>query len=147
MLAQHYFKCLECHSEKNLDRHFNQELCLAPKFICTSCGKSLGGKIELNMNIALKLMTLKTSSNTLAGSPESHVRYNYTKDRDFICKFCIKKFPFASFKEAHKKGAHSQPNLSSYVSCGKCGEKFKSLQNLKSHNMLHTGEKPYKCTF
>ena len=38
----------------------------------------------MNLNIALKLMTLKTSSNTLAGSPESHVRYNYTKDRDFI---------------------------------------------------------------
>ena len=153
------FKCLECNSEytseKNLERHFNQKHSLDPKFMCPSCGKKLGGKRELERHVETHdtknffkhSCPICGKRSKTSGSSESHIKYNHTKDKNFVCIFCPKKFPFASIKEVHERSAHSQQDPISYVSCEKCGGKFKSLRNLKSHNMIHTGEKPHKCTF
>ena len=44
----------------------------------------------------------------------------------------------------HIASAHSNQNLRKFK-CEVCGKGFTTCQNLKDHNNVHTGEKPYKC--
>ena len=43
----------------------------------------------------------------------------------------------------HLKTVHSTLNK---FECSVCGKRLASRQNLKEHNYIHTGEKPYKCS-
>ena len=54
-------------------------------------------------------------------------------DKEFTTKFNLKR---------HVEIVHL--NFKRYE-CSKCGSLFTSKKNLKEHDFLHTGAKPYKC--
>ena len=56
---------------------------------------------------------------------ENHANF----DKEFIVKDCAK-----------------GKNLSMF-SCNICGKRFNQQRNLKRHNLIHTGEKPYQCKY
>ncbi|KAF8778765.1 Zinc finger protein 208 like protein [Argiope bruennichi] len=87
----------------------------------------------------------------------------------FKCAYCGKEFPFKSLLEIHERvhtaalvygslQSKTQSAVVSYISntvirkdshhwCDICNKAFNRKDNLERHLRVHTGEKPFKCTF
>ena len=67
------------------------------------------------------------------------------KDKPFECTTCKEKFNNFATLVNHKK-AHEKTQLPLLFSCPKCNQKFTNFGVLKKHEMIHTVEKPFKCS-
>ena len=153
------FQCSECNSEyvqkMGLRRHIDQKHSLKPKFACPTCGKSLGGKLELERHIATHdsnnyfkhACSICGKLSKTADSSVKHVKFNHTKERNVKCDLCPKMFLWESAKRKHELYAHTEHNLENNHNCNICSRKFKNEHTLKSHMEVHTGGKRYKCDF
>ncbi|XP_038071910.1 zinc finger protein 729-like [Patiria miniata] len=87
--------------------------------ICTTCG-----------------MALKT-----AYTYRKHQR-THTDERPYECDLCHKTFKFSGSLAKHKLGMHTQERP---YPCHLCDNNFKHSSDLIRHQVVHTGEKRYKC--
>ena len=93
----------------------------------------------------------------------------HSNERPFKCDFCEKSFKRKETCSSHMERVHSQhmmkcklePNLETPVlpppkkkeknprvyDCGICGKLFPCPSNLKIHTRMHTGERPFKCSY
>ncbi|TMS38399.1 hypothetical protein L596_005133 [Steinernema carpocapsae] len=63
------------------------------------------------------------------------------KQSDFVCKFCGKRYAYASSLYVHTR-LHTGERP---FRCGYCDKSFTNQGNMQVHERVHTGEKPFKC--
>ena len=112
--------------------------------LCPECGASTTSLSKhLNRHHGEK-QTCSYCGNEYAGieSLKSHINIVHEK---IPCTQCGKLVGIARMNR-HISSVHT-PNDQKKYQCDVCSKGFSSLQHLRDHRNLHTGEKPYKCQF
>ena len=123
------FRCSLCSKKfikkQNLEKHFAQKHPGGKtlKVTCEKCGKELSNKKILEKHLASVHSTAKPH-----------------KCRD---SSCMKTFKQKSDMEKHYKRIHV--GIENPFKCSECSKAFPTVQKLKNHFMIHTGEKPFHC--
>ena len=102
-------------------KHIGKEV---KRFNCNFCEKSYGTSYTLNR----------------------HVR-SHTGERPFQCEQCEKSFTDMSYLRPHIMKVHNKISEKRDVKlkCDICDKYFSSRMTLKTHNLLHIGEKTFDC--
>uniref|UniRef100_A0A0N4Z3X4 Zinc finger protein n=1 Tax=Parastrongyloides trichosuri TaxID=131310 RepID=A0A0N4Z3X4_PARTI len=72
----------------------------------------------------------------------SEISTSPKKPNEYICKYCGKKYGYASSLYVHTR-LHTGERP---FQCKFCDKSFTNQGNMQVHQRVHTGEKPYKCT-
>lgn len=86
-------------------------------FPCDVCGKKFSQKVTRNIHLA-----------------------RHTGRYDHTCDICHKKFASRA-----KLNEHMHQHQSPRFRCDECGRQFVRHDALRSHQRVHTGERPYQC--
>lgn len=123
-------KCPECDFTTTFTLAYSQHLKSHPRienpFTCQECGESFTINKDLN----------------------AHKRSQHPKRIKkpfFECEICQKQYTRKSRLKTHKK-SHTGENIRSKCLCDICGKSI-SVDNLKMHKRIHSGYKPYACTY
>lgn len=77
----------------------------------------------------------------------THMGRKHDKNSNkFKCDFCDRHFYRKYECENHKKKIHLKI-LQKKFTCSTCAREFTTKSTLKTHQNIHTGAKPFKCTF
>ncbi|XP_010886959.2 zinc finger protein 665 isoform X1 [Esox lucius] len=128
-----------------LQRHLEAEVCKdvqlsSEAYPCSYCQFSFTEERYLQKHIKRhhpnEYVCLMGSSQALSGSVGAGEVH--------LCFQCGKSYKYAQSFKAHRcfRSVEAKLNL-----CDECGKGFSCLYSLKQHQRIHTGEKPYRCTF
>ena len=139
------FWCAKCTELNTLPQPERQKSTVIKLKLCTECGISVANlknhvsavhQRDEKSEICLKCDKVFQNLKYL----KKHVKEFHEKAP---CVQCGKLY--GSYKMTrHIASAHSNKDLRKFK-CEVCGKGFTTCQNLKDHNNVHTGEKPYKC--
>ena len=74
-----------------------------------------------------------------------HIQVHENK-REFPCNDCPLKFNTLRYLKLHKKTVHEKRVKKDYK-CDTCKKEFRSNAKLIEHKYIHSGQKPFQCTF
>ncbi|KAH9379981.1 hypothetical protein HPB48_023025 [Haemaphysalis longicornis] len=80
---------------------------------------------------------------TLAQHLRNHRRAVHARERPHECQVCGQRFTCASNLARHRRLVH-KPGGPSFA-CPQCGKGFARKDNLDTHLLTHTGERPHAC--
>ncbi|KAJ7987921.1 hypothetical protein DPEC_G00318260 [Dallia pectoralis] len=100
-------------------RHSGDRPCL-----CWECGKAFFTNLDLQNH-------MKSSHG------EKPTEYRYP------CRQCGKPFRLSNSRANHEKTKHGGVRHA----CTYCGKEYVCADGLKRHNLIHTGERPFKCNY
>ena len=105
------------------------------RFICEHCGSGFNQKGNL-------MTHMKTSMGLCKGHKGVHTLM-------VECTICRRTFTSINRLKQHKRHHDRVEELTNNegLRCKHCGKYFKSVPDLKRHEMIHSGEKPHKCSF
>ena len=73
---------------------------------------------------------------------EASINDDRAKAKTLNCRYCGKSYSSYVGRLHHERSRHI---LGKVFACSFCGKTFYSLQQVQTHNMIHTGERPYEC--
>ncbi|XP_046385143.1 zinc finger protein 37-like isoform X6 [Ischnura elegans] len=91
-------------------------------YVCDICGRKFLTVTKLNFHLS-----------------------NHDGEKKYPCEMCGKRFTSVRYVQKHLKDVHLKQTKYKY-SCEVCGRKCETPAALKSHRMIHSGERPFKCS-
>jgi len=166
-LVHRIYPCLQCDGSFNTAEKLNRQIRsihAEPLWECEQCGIKFVSKHRLEIHKINHsdekkyacLQCKKRFKSKYCLSAHTQVAHSY--ERPFACTLCPKGYISAGLLTYHMKKSHgnkisrSSSSLASggqpidqSLMCQVCSKVFSTKSSLKTHEVVHTGERPYAC--
>lgn len=103
-------------------------------------------KNSIDANATFECYLCKTIQKSISALL-AHMRWTHEPNGiKYRCHMCKMAFFSEQLLEMHRR-RHNQPSNDRRVMCSICGIYLKKFNSLKCHMLIHSGEKPFKCTY
>ncbi|XP_046398548.1 oocyte zinc finger protein XlCOF7.1-like isoform X3 [Ischnura elegans] len=117
-------------------------------FNCHKCGKYYSNKVTFSVHVSF--CQLKSSlyqchicgKNQTSKSNLTNHLLVHSKERNFPCPMCPKRFTVSSVRNTHVRMVHLKHKP---FECGVCNKCFTTKGDLKVHYVVHSDDRPYSC--
>ena len=140
-----HIKCTHCSkavaSQKGPEIHMRNHTNENP-FKCNVCQKAFSRSASLGVHKIIHTRTseLPCSQCDRKFSSKTRLDAHQRKHEPYICYVCKKSFETTDQRSRHISRVHNRAYTCSY-----CGETYAAQKEVETHEMTHTGEKPFAC--
>lgn len=147
--------CTECGKvTKNMKRHMELHQQNRMQIPCPICSK-----VVLKTGMSSHMRTVHSGrkpykcphcdySSAFRGNLNTHIKGMHLHTRQYLCNTCKAAFKTLGALIGHTKRVHEgwkSPNQKIFI-CSVCEKRFTKKYHVDRHMLIHTGEKPHKCT-
>jgi len=147
--------CTECGKvTKNMKRHMELHQQNRMQIPCPICSK-----VVLKTGMSSHMRTVHSGrkpykcphcdyASAFRGNLNTHIKGMHLHTRQYLCNTCKAAFKTLGALIGHTKRVHENwksPNQKIFI-CSVCEKRFTKKYHVDRHMLIHTGEKPHKCT-